>query len=590
MILRDYQGIAEANIFTELSQHQSTLLVMATGCGKTVVFGNVSGKWNTGRVLVLAHREELIFQAANKIEKITGERPDIEMADFYAAKDGLLSASNVVVSSVQTQNSGRRCRACGKATKDDGDEWDTNTEPEDPSFPDAEPCKLCIDGIVRRMQRFDPDEFSLIIIDEAHHATANSYKRILDYYKRNPNVKILGVTATPDRTDEEALGKVFDSVAFEYGILDGIKDGYLVRILQQMITVKGLDLSQCRTTAGDLNEGDLERIMLEEEPLHEVVSATISEAGEKPTLVFAASVAHAEGMAAIFNRHKPNSALCIHGKTPKEDRRRDLDRYARGEFQYLCGCGVFLEGFDEPRIQCIAMARPTKSRSLYAQAIGRGTRPIFGDFSQYQTPEERCAAIAASVKPNVLILDFVGNSGRHKLINTSDILGGNFDDKIIEKAVASAKKKGKPVDMLEEFAEVEAAWHSEKRKAVKAQASYSKKSIDPFDVFEITPRREPGWFKGKPLTPKMNSMLENAGIDTKHLTFAQGKQLIGEICARREKNLCSYKQAKTLAKYGERTDVGFKEASALIDAIAKNGWKPLPPKPGANPGQDQPPF
>lgn len=574
--LRDYQQGFCNGVQEQFSKgSKSTLGILPTGCGKTVCFSTIARDWKDGRVLILAHREELIFQAAEKIEAITGDRPEIEMADYRAARHGLLTASNVVVSSVQTQNSGRACSVCSQLSCDYC-QGDYHKCPN--CSQQVLQCEICLGGIERRMQRFDPDEFGLIIIDEAHHATADSYRRILSYYGRNPALRILGVTATPDRADEQAMGKVFDSIAFEYGILNAINDGWLVPIKQQWVTVDGLDLSKVRTTAGDLNEGDLEKVMIDEENIHGVVSPTLEIAGDKATLVFTASVEQAELTADVFNRHKPNSAICIHGGTPKDERRELLERYSKGAFQFLCGCGVFLEGFDEPRIEVIAMARPTKSRALYAQAIGRGTRPIYPP--REATPDERKAAILGSPKPEMLVLDFVGNSGRHKLISTADILGDALPDEFVERAVKLAQTKGKPVDMLTEFENLEATIEQEKKKRIVANAKYHAQSMDPFDIFDITPPREPGWHKGRKPSEKMIAMLDRAGIPTKELSHVQAKKLIGELFKRREQNLCTFKQVKIIRRYGiDAANWKFQEASDYITKLAANKWQPLPQAP-----------
>lgn len=567
MKLRPYQIECRDNVLAELRNgSKSTLAVMPTGTGKTVVFGHVAQEWTrkTGsRVLVLAHREELIFQARDKIGWITGHTPDVEMAEFRASRSGLFGDSNVVVSSIQTQNAGRQCDLCGgKGTLErDGVE--------------SEPCPECLEGLVRRMQRFDPREFGLLIIDEAHHATAETYQRVIRFYSEgNPDLRVMGVTATPDRHDEAALGQIFDSVAFEYGILDAINDGWLVPIHQEFVTCEDLDFSAIRTTAGDLNGGDLAEVMEEERALHGVAGPTLEIAGNRPTLVFATSVAHADRMAEIFNRHKPDSAICIHGGTPAEQRRNLLKRYSRGEFQFLVGCGVFLEGFDEPRIEVVAMARPTKSRALYAQAVGRGTRPV--DPPTQETPEARKAAIAASAKPRVHVLDFVGNAGRHKLVTTADILGGNYADDVIERAVQEAKKRGGCIDMQAELFAAERATLEEKRRErsqLTSKAKYSRQQIDPFDVFDMTPEREAEYHRGKPASDKQKTMLERVGINTRGMTRHQASRLIGEVIRRRESGECSYKQARLLSRFGFDTHVGFQEASSIIDAIASNGWK-----------------
>ncbi len=569
--LRDYQqGAVDATI-TAILNKQSPLCVLPTGTGKTVIFGHTAKRtvehFEEKRILVIAHREELIFQARDKIESVTGWTPEIEMADMKAS-NGSFWKAKCVVASVQTLNSGRRC-SCRERTDDTVGGHITG-------------CPLCIGGIVRRMQKFDPNDFCLVITDEAHHATAESYGRIYEYFRQNPECRFMGVTATPDRADEAALGKIFDTVAYEYELPQAISDGWLVPISQEYVQCDDIDFSQVRTTAGDLNGADLESIMLEEEAVHQVVTPTIEIAGDRTVLFFASSVAHAEIMASVLNRHKERSALCITGTTPTDMRRAALKSFARGNYQYLCGCGVFLEGFDEPRIDVVAMARPTKSRALYAQAIGRGTRPILPP--RGATPEERRAEISGSKKPGLLVLDFVGNSGRHKLISTADILGGNYDDAVVDLAVANARKEGGQRDMSEELAnaaeELRQRLIDEKRRKIKANGSkYSRQEVSAFDVFDLVPQRERGWNAGKSPTAKQLETLVKFGVSEKEIasmSIGKASQLLGELIRRRQANLCSYKQAKLLQRFGQPVDVGFAEAGRLIDAIARNGWRPIP--------------
>lgn len=533
---------------------RSTLVVMPTGTGKTIVMGAAAKRWRKGRVLLLAHREELITQAADKFSKVCdGERVGVEMAEQQIWGNPRLNCA-----SVQSLNS------CNK------------------------------DGRYR-FEKFNPHDFSLILTDEAHHATAPTYRRIYDWFYQNPNLRHLGVTATPDRTDEEALGQVFDSVAYEYQILDAIGDGWLVPIEQQFVHVEGLDLSGCKSDKHDLRDGDVARVMQQEGLLHRVVYPTIELAGDQATLVFAASVEHAHKMAEIFNRHRPGSAVAIDGGTDKEERRRILKRYSEGEYQYLINMGVFLEGFDEPRVSVVAMARPTKSRALYAQVAGRGTRPQPGIVDGLATAEERVAAIAASRKPSMLMLDFVGNSGKHKLVCTADILGGNESDEVLDLATANAKEKsakGQRANMQKEIEEAKEqlagrireehrlqAEAAAKRSAIKAKAKFSTKAVNPFDVFDVVPKREPGWHKGRKATEKMKATLAKFKVDDKtidSLSFCQAQQMLDLLFSRMKQGLCTVKQAKLLAKYGQRTDVSMQEAGRIIDAIAANNWQPLP--------------
>lgn len=534
---------------------KSTLIVCATGTGKTVIMGTVAARWSgPDRIMVLAHRDELVRQAARSISAICSEPVGIEMAGEES------NGERIVVASVPSLNTHR-------------------------------------DGKYR-MMKFDPMHFGLVMTDECHHAVAKTYRRIYEWMRRNPNMKELGVTATPDRTDEIALGQIYESVAYEYDILTAINDGFLVPIEQQFIHVEELDFSECKPSKkGDLKDSDVDRIMRQEGMIHKIVHPTIELAGDKQTLLFAASVEHATLAAEIFNRHKPGSALAIDGTTDTEIRRKGIADFAKGNFQYLCNCGVFLEGFDDPRIQIVANARPTKSRALYAQVAGRGTRPLPGVVDGILEAVDRIAAIKASAKPSMTMLDFVGNSGRHKLVCTADILGGNESDEVVEWATESAKKKstrGEAVDMQSELEaareelerqlqekhkrETAAAESAERRKQIVAKSKFSTKAINPFDIFDIVPKREPGWHKGRKATPGQSTALAKFGVDADtiaNLSFCQASQMMDTLVKRRQQNLCSVKQAKILGKYGYSTDSTFQEAKSIIDSLAANNWKPI---------------
>ena len=565
MILRPYQSDASDAIFTEWLTHDSTLVVIPTGGGKTVLFADVIRRIFPRRALVLAHREELIFQARDKIQRVTGLRADVEMGE-YKAEDGLFDAARVVVSTIQTQCSG-------------GDGGG-------------------------RMAKFDPQRFGVLIIDEAHHATSPSYRRVIEYYRTNRALKILGVTATPDRADEAALGEVFQSVAFDYEVLDAIHDGWLVPIEQTMVYVDGLDYSSIRTTAGDLNGGDLASVLESEKNLQQIASASLDIIGQRRALVFNASVKSAELTAEIFNRHRSGMAAWVCGKTERDERRKILAAFAAGKVQVVCNCGVLTEGFDDPGVEVVIMGRPTKSRSLYSQMVGRSTRPLPGivDLSAGQaglsagqaggpeTAEARKAAIAASAKPKCLVVDFVGNSGKHKLITSADILGGNVSDEALELAVTRAKKAGKPVNMSEALDEAEKELNQRReeerlaeaarRARVVATARFTVQSVDPFDVLAIKPVTARGWdTKGNVSDKCRNILQKHMGLDPNNFTQRQAMALVREQFRRWDNKLCSFKQAKVLKKYGYSTEVSFNQASATIDALAKNNWQKLPEVP-----------
>ena len=517
MKMRPYQREALGAVKREWLSVASTLVVMPTGAGKTILFAHLIRSCFPRRALVLAHREELVFQAADKIHKVTGFECAVEMAELYAEMNGMFTTPQVVVSTIQTQCSG----ADGSG----------------------------------RMSRFDPAMFGLLIVDEGHHATSVTYRRVIEYYRRNPALKVLGVTATPDRADEIALGQVYETVAFDYEILNAIDDGWLVPIQQQLVAVSGLDFSGVRTTAGDLNGADLARVMEEERNLHEIAGPTIEIVGNRRALVFAASVAHAERLCDILNRHRIGCAGWVCGKTDKNERRKTLAAFSSENLQYIVNVGVLTEGFDDPGVEVIVMGRPTKSRALYAQMVGRAMRPLPGLVDGVESAEERRAAIGGSKKPACLVVDFVGNSGRHKLMTSADILGGNVSDEAVERALAKAKAAGGPVDMAktleaeEKAIQLERAREAARRANLKAKASWASQQINPFDVFQLSPERSRGWNAGKTLSVKQRSILEKAGIDPDSVDYAGGKQLLNEVFRRWDAGLCSYKQARILRKH-----------------------------------------
>lgn len=546
MKLRDYQRNASDSILQEWKEVAATLAVFPTGCGKTILFADIVRRSFPRRAMVLAHREELIWQARDKIQKATGLRCEIEMGDYRAQSDSMFGRASVIISTIQTQCAG-------------GDGGG-------------------------RMAKFDPKDFGVLIIDEAHHACSPSYKRVIDYYRTNPSLKVLGVTATPDRADEEALGQVFQSVAADYEILDAIHDGWLVPIEQQMVNVDGLDFSAIRTTAGDLNGADLAAVMEAEKNLQGMASSSLEIIGSKRALVFTSSVKCAESISEIFNRHRSGLSSWVCGKTPKDQRRKVLADFAAGKIQVVCNCGVLTEGFDDPGVEVVIMGRPTESRSLYSQMVGRSTRPLPGVVDGPETPDARRLAIVESSKPNCLVVDFVGNSGKHKLVTSADILGGNVSDEAIERTIAKAKKNGKPMRMEAALAEEEELIKAEReqrrledearRARLTAKAKFTTQSVDPFDVLEIQPVKSRGWDNGKALSEKCRNILTNhLGVDPDSMPYAQSMQLVREQLRRWNENLCTFNQAKWLKARGYDTNIKFADASAIMTSWANNGWK-----------------
>lgn len=545
--LRDYQYSGVDAVFNEWKEVVSTLGSCATGGGKTAIASEVIRRVHPARSMFICHREELVFQAYKTIKRFTGLECGIEMGDLRVEKS-LFGEPPVIIATVQTLNS-----SLGDRT---------------------------------RMSRYSPHDFGCLIADEFHHALSPSWANVINYMRQNPDLRVLGITGTADRSDQQALGQICDSVAFDYEILDLIHWGWLVPVEQQFVTISGLDFSHMRTTAGDLNGADLAAVMESENNMQGVAAASIEIIKDKRTIVFTSSVKQAEVISNIFNRHKPGISEWVCGKTNKDARRDILSKFETGQVQIVCNCGVLTEGFDNPAVEVIVMARPTKSRSLFAQMAGRSTRPLPGVVDGLTTAEERRAAIASSPKKNCLIVDFVGNSGKHKLVSVGDLLGGKVSDEAIHRAVIKAKQSSSAVRMSDALDEAEEeirqeadqrrmAEEARKAKLV-ARVSYSARSINPFDVLQISPVKERGWDSGRTLSQKQAALLLSNGINPDTLSYAQGRQVLNAMFERWNKKLATLKQLNALSRFGYTDkEMTMEAASKLLDAISQNGWRKL---------------
>lgn len=536
MGLREYQIEARDAVHAAWGDHRSVLLVLPTGAGKTYTAGEIlRARAEEGRILWVAHRSELLTQAAKTLSERIGLDCETEKAESRATVGGsLFGAAPVVVGSVQTMKG-------------------------------------------RRLKRWPESSFRTIVVDEAHRTAAKSYRAILKHF---PDAKVLGLTATPDRGDGVGLGSVYDDVAYRYDLRDAIRDGYLVPIKQQRIECADLDLSDVKTVAGDLQQGELEKRLQIDAVLHQVAAPLVEKAGDRSTIVFTAGVAQAHAFVDVLSGYVPSHRVAaVDGGTPQDIREERIRAFRDGDIQFLVNVGIATEGFDAPCASCIAVARPTKSRALYTQMIGRGSRPaedVAKRLDTFASNEERREAIAASGVPDCLVLDFVGNSGRHRLVTPLDVLAGRpLPEDVEKRAKELAESEGKPSDEALEQAEQEAiererrAEERRRREAkIRAQVAYRAQEVDPFgSAYEGEP--------GPRATPAQLEYLHKLGFKVdKTPSRNEASKAIDTAKDRRTKGLCTIKQARVLARAGLPIDVSFNDASTLIDGLARHGWKP----------------
>lgn len=435
--------------------------------------------------MLLSHRYELNQQAMAQLSNICGEEVDLEQAGYWADRSW---PRRIVVASVQTLNSYRRKEgAC-------------------------------------RFARFAPDEFGLLLIDEAHRAAARSYRKVIEHFRQNPNLCVVGVTATPDRLDGVGMGCVFESVACDLNLLWGVENGWLVAPRQVFVQIDGLDLSKIRTVGGDLDEKQLAKLVEVEETLHSMAKPIVDVCGrDKQAIVFTASVAQAHRMAEMLRDYHRRAygdsatAVSIDGSlSPQDPKRKQIVRdFKEGRIQYLCNCGVATEGFDAPNVRVVAIGRPTKSRALYLQMLGRGTRPLPGVVDGLETPQERQDAIKNSDKSNCIVIDFVGQAGRHKLVCATDFMAGNEPEDVTDRANKISTNKdwdGTQLEAIREAKEQLAAEREARRAKLTVGVEY--KLVDQKTTYDLStiPLYSPGYMRNKQPTEKQTSLLLKLGF------------------------------------------------------------------------------
>ena len=526
---RYYQTEAVASAWCNLAQYRSTLFVMATGTGKTFTAAELIKRWlahERGPVLWLNERDNLVQQVRGELADLLQQEVYIEQADVHAP-----SYARVVVGSLQSV------------------------------------CQP------HRLARYPRDRFSLIIPDEAHHSVSKSYRSIFDHFE---GAKIAGLTATPDRLDEKAMGIVYESQSADYQMGAGVADGYLVA--PDIMRARRIDVSKIRTR-GEFSDDQLGDVM-GDDVLNGIVSDVLEKAPDMRGVLFFPRVDIAKVAAQLFNQRVPGCAQAVDGSMEREHKRAILRGHRRGDYLYACNVGVIEEGHDDAGIRWAGMCRPTKSRSKYTQWAGRTTRPLC-NVDQHDTPAERRAEIAASSKPRALILDFVGNSGKHELVSIVDALAGRHDsDKVRKRAkeLLDADDRGDVEGALEkarrmEAREVEA--EAARVSRVKA-AQFQWRKVNPFEAMGLEPQSDVATDLNR-ASQKQRWQLANLHIDTPStLTATDAARLIKAGKARERAGLAGLDQVKLLSKHGIPAGQLYREtARKLMDAIAAHrGWTP----------------
>ncbi len=517
MELRPYQQQAKEAIFREWDQgHTKTLLVLPTGCGKTIVFAKVAEECvrHGDRVLIMAHRGELLEQASDKIAKTTGLGTAVEKAE----QSCLGSWFRIVVGSVQSlQNE-------------------------------------------NRLNKFDPDYFDTIIVDEAHHVLSNSYQKVMEHFS---GANVLGVTATPDRGDMRNLGNFFESLAYEYTLPKAIKEGYLSPIKAMTIPLK-IDFSHVAVQAGDFKVSDIDTAL--DPYLHQIAQEMKKYCMDRKTVVFLPLVKTSQKFRDILNAEGFHAAEC-NGST--QARAEILDDFDKGKYNVLCNSMLLTEGWDCPSVDCVIVLRPTKVRSLYCQMVGRGTRLCEG-------------------KENLLLLDFLWHTERHELCHPAALIA---DSEEVSKKMTENMEKQAAIDPMaidleeaEQTAREDVQREREEKLAeqLAAMKKRKRKLVDPLQ-FEMSIQAEDlssyvpafGW-EMAPASDKQIKALEKYGIFPDEIDNAgKANLLLDRLNKRREEGLTTPKQIRFLESRGFQ-HVGtwsFESAKNMIDRIAACGWR-----------------
>lgn len=514
LTLRPYQQEAHDAILGKWQEGaDKLLLVVPTGCGKTIIFAAVTRDrvMQGSRVLILAHRGELLEQAADKLAKSTGLGAALEKADASCFGTWF----RVVVGSVQS---------------------------------------LMRDT---RLNKFPADYFSTIIIDEAHHCISDSYQKVLQHF---PDAKVLGVTATPDRGDMRDLGTYFEQIAYEYTLPEAIREGYLCPIKALTIPLR-IDISQVGISQGDFKVGEIGTAL--DPYLEQIATEMETFCKDRKTVVFLPLIKTSQKFKDILTAHGFKAAE-VNGNS--EDRAEILKTFDAGEYNVLCNSMLLTEGWDCPSVDCIIVLRPTKIRSLYAQMVGRGTRLFPGkkhllllDFLWLTDRHDLCHPASLICEDQEVAQKMTNNLAAmpETEVDIQDAEGKAAEDVQRDREEALAKllaeqrrKKSKLVDPLQ-----------------------FEMSIGDLDLVNYVPAFGSDM---QPPTDIQKQTLEKLQINPDGVeSSGKANLLIDRIRERQLQSMATPRQIRQLENRGFK-NVGswsFEQARRLIDRIAGNGWR-----------------
>lgn len=513
--LRPYQEQAYHSVINAWEGGtQRTLLVLPTGTGKTIVFAKVAENCvgNGERVLILAHRGELLDQAKDKIKTVTG----IDAALEKAKDSALGSILPITVGSMQTLS---------------GD---------------------------KRLSEHPHNYYNTIIVDEAHHSLSAGYKKIIEHF---PDAKLLGVTATPDRGDKRNLGQIFESIAFEYDMRSAIMDGYLCPIKVQTIPLN-IDISSVKVSAGDFQAGAIGDAL--EPYLYQIAREMVTRCADRKTVVFLPLISTSQKFCRILNQYGFRAAE-VNGNSA--DRDQILKDFDEGKYNVLCNSMLLTEGWDCPSVDCVIVLRPTKVRSLYSQMIGRGTRLFPGkenllvlDFLWHTARHELC-------RPASLICKDEAVANRMTEITTEPNVQEVLDLLDLEETATTDVIRQREEALARELREKR---HRQAKLVDPIQFCYS---IQDIDLIEYEPTMI--WEMG-PVTEKQSAFLDKRGINPQTVDCCGKAQLIIDRLIKRQKaGLATPKQIRVLERKGflHVGEWSFDAANKMISRLANNRWQ-----------------